>query len=227
MRPLTLYLARSVVEADYRISVGPPKSHDTVVVTLAIKNMVMGALVNPRASGANGGRLRITDGFIRRVPGWLQHSRLADWSRHVISHPPHGSSKMAMHQSIPIINLNLAMIAGSVWPHLAVIDGWRGMEGCGPSLGDPVDWRVALAGTDALSVDVLTTHLMGFDPSKVGYLQYCRKLGLGVGDLARIGVLGGIDPNEVRRSFVPHPAIERQLAWRLAGVEKHLRSCSV
>lgn len=41
-RPLTVYLARTAVEADYRISVGPPKTDDVVVVTLSIKNIVMG-----------------------------------------------------------------------------------------------------------------------------------------------------------------------------------------
>ena len=84
LRPLTVYLARTVAEADFRVSVGPPKTHDTVVVTLSIKNMVMGALVNP---------------------------------------PARRSSKMAMHQGFPAINLNLALVAPYVWPHLAVIDG--------------------------------------------------------------------------------------------------------
>ena len=227
MRPMTLYLARSVVDADYRIAVGPPKTHDTVIVTLSIKNMVMGALVNPRALGQNGRALHVTDSLIGLVPVWLQHSRLAEAARRFIARPPRGSSKMAMHQSIPVINLNLAMIAGSVWPHLAVIDGWQGMEGAGPSMGDPVEWRVALAGTDALSVDVLTAHLMGFDPEKVGYLEYCRQLGLGRGDLRHIDVVGEIGSADVRRSFVPHPALERQLAWHAEGVEKHLQPCYV
>ena len=33
LRPLRLHLARSVVESDFRISVGPPKTHDVVIVT--------------------------------------------------------------------------------------------------------------------------------------------------------------------------------------------------
>ncbi len=43
-KPLTVRLARPVVESDFRISVGPPKTHDTVLVTLTIKNMAMGAV---------------------------------------------------------------------------------------------------------------------------------------------------------------------------------------
>lgn len=185
LRSQTVQMARTVSEADYRISIGPPKTHDTVVVTLSIKNMVMGALVNPRR---------------RR------------------------SSKRAMHQGYPVINLNLALAAPHVWPQLAVIDGWRGMEGRGPSGGDPVRWRVALAGTDPLAVDVLTARLMGFDADEVGYLHYCRRLGLGVGDLERIEVMGNIDPQEAKSSFTPHPRYQRQLAWQLDGVEEYLRS---
>lgn len=102
-----------------------------------------------------------------------------------------GSSKMAMHQGVPIINLNLAMVAPHVWPHLAVIDGWRGMEGEGPSAGEPVEWGAALAGTDPLAVDTLTTELMGFDPEDVGYLQYRRELDLGVGVMKRARCVRG------------------------------------
>jgi uncharacterized protein (DUF362 family) len=47
LQPLRLHLARSVVESDFRISVGPPKTHDTVIVTLSLKNMIMGALIAP------------------------------------------------------------------------------------------------------------------------------------------------------------------------------------
>jgi uncharacterized protein (DUF362 family) len=131
---------------------------------------------------------------------------------------------MAMHQGIPILNLNLALVASVVWPHLAVVDGWQGMEGEGPGLGGPVDWQVALAGIDPLAVDVLTAHLMGFDPEQIGYLQYCRRLGLGVGEVERIEVVGSgnVAPEGVRRAFAPHPQYQRQLAWRLDGVEQYL-----
>jgi len=44
-RPLVVRLARPVVESDFRIAVGPPKSHDAVLVTLTVKNMAMGAVV--------------------------------------------------------------------------------------------------------------------------------------------------------------------------------------
>jgi uncharacterized protein (DUF362 family) len=222
LRPMTVKLARTAVEADLRISVCPPKTHDLVVTTLAIKNMTMGSLVNPRAVGGGGVSRKVIRRLARFLPASLYRSGLAEWGKGTILGRHGGSSKMAMHQGIPVLNLNLALVASHVWPHLAVIDGWQGMEGSGPGQGDPVEWRVALAGTDALAVDVLTTHLMGFDPARVGYLQYCRRLGLGVGTVAGIEVVGNVAPEEVRRRFEPHPTYERQLAWQLDEAEDYL-----
>jgi uncharacterized protein (DUF362 family) len=148
------------------------------------------------------------------VPNRLHYSALAEWAKGALLGSSHGSSKLAMHQGHAAINLNLAVVAPYVWPHLAVIDGWQGMEGEGPSAGDAVDWRVAAAGTDALAVDVLTASLMGFDPDSVGYLHHCRLMGLGVGLLEQIDVVGQIRPHEVRHRFRPHPTYLRQLGWR-------------
>ncbi|MDY6877711.1 MAG: DUF362 domain-containing protein [Chloroflexota bacterium] len=222
LRPLTVYLARTAVEADYRISVGLPKTHDTVIVTLSIKNIVMGSLVNPQAVRRSGGVPGVVQRLARLAPKWMWQSGLAEWAKGVFLGRPGGSSKMAMHQGFPVINLNLALVAHHVWPHLVVIDGWQGMEGDGPGNGDPVDWRVALASTDPLAADVLTAHLMGFDSEQVGYLQYCRHLGLGVGEVGQIEVVGNVSPAGVRRSFAPSPTHERQLGWHLDGVERYL-----
>ncbi|RME36682.1 MAG: DUF362 domain-containing protein, partial [Thermoflexia bacterium] len=208
-RPMTLQVARTVVEADFRISVCPPKTHDTVLVTLSVKNMAMGALVNPGAvrEGAAGALYRAG----RRLPTRLKGTK------QTLS--PAGSHKIAMHQGIPVINVNLALVARAVWPHLAVIDGWEGMEGAGPGHGDPVLWRVALAGTDALAVDALTASLMGVDPAEVGYLHYCGLLGLGEADPTRVRAVGDVPPEAVRRPFRLHPTADQQRRWRVPGAE--------
>ena len=221
LHPLTVRLARTVAEADYRISVGPPKTHDVVLVTLSIKNIVMGSLVNPQSVNRGNG----TPGLVRRLAGllpkWVWWSRLAEWGKGAFVGRVAGSSKMAMHQGFPVINLNLALVAPYVWPNLAVIDGWEGMEGEGPGAGEPVTWRVALAGADPLALDTLVTHLMGFDPQDVGYLCYCRGLGLGVGDLEQVDIVGNVVPGTLC-TFRPHPTYRRQLAWHLDGVEQYL-----
>ncbi len=221
LRPLWVRLARSVVEADFRISVCPPKTHDAVLVTLGIKNMVMGSLVNASLIWRTPRRFTLTrlEGL---TPGWVRHSRLAEWSKANLVGRIGGSCKMAMHQGVAMLNVNLARLAPYVWPQLCVIDGWRGMEGDGPGAGDAVDWRVALAGTDPLAVDVLTAHLMELAPEEVGYLQHCRRMGLGVGDLERIDVTGNLAPYRARRRFAPHPTRRRQLAWHHEGADRLL-----
>lgn len=45
LKPLGFRLAKTVVDSDFRISLALPKTHDTVVVTLAIKNLAVGALL--------------------------------------------------------------------------------------------------------------------------------------------------------------------------------------
>ncbi len=44
LRPMTLRYSKQVAESDYRIVIGPAKTHNVVVATLSIKNLAMGAL---------------------------------------------------------------------------------------------------------------------------------------------------------------------------------------
>jgi len=228
-QPTTLHLARTVVESDLRISVGAPKTHDAAIVTCSIKNMVMGTLVNRTIAVRNDGiegeeskpKRSLLPLLDKLVPHWVRYSGLAHAVMARIADNA-GSDKFAMHQGYPIINLNLAKLAPWVWPHLAVVDGFQAMEGRGPTGGDPVDWRVALAGTDALAVDALTASLMGFDPRQIGYLTYCHQMGLGEGDVAAIETVGNITPKAVRREFQPHPAYRQQQHWRLDNAAQYL-----
>ena len=47
LRPMKLHFSKAVIDSDYRIVINPPKTHDTVVVTLSIKNLAMGGLSYP------------------------------------------------------------------------------------------------------------------------------------------------------------------------------------
>lgn len=229
MEPTTLHLARTVVESDLRISVGPPKTHDAAIITCSIKNMVMGTLVNrmavtkhrASADGQEGPRFSLIPLLDRLVPYRWRFSPIAHNVMARIAQSA-SSDKFAMHQGYATINLNLANLAPWVWPQLSVVDGYQAMEGAGPTRGDPVDWRVALAGTDALAVDSLTASLMGFDPHEIGYLSYCHQMGLGEGDVGAIETIGHVTPEAVQRPFKPHPAYRHQLGWRLDGVEPPL-----
>ena len=175
-QPHTVQVSRTVLESDMRISVGPPKTHDDVIVTHSLKNYAVGSLVGKRA----------------------------------------------VHQGCAGINLNLYKLAHYVAPHLSVIDGFVGMEGHGPTRGEPVDWRVAIASTDFLAADCLATRLMGFDPHEVGYLHYCLIKGLGRGEPEEIEVVGNVTPEEAYHPFRPHPTTEEQRRWQVDDVERYL-----
>ena len=88
------------------------------------------------------------------------------------------------------INYNLFTMAKKLHPHLALIDGFTGMEGNGPTQGTPVDHRVCVASTDWLAADRVGYELMGIDYSIVAYLNYCAESGMGQGDLSKIEVIG-------------------------------------
>ncbi|MCD5408909.1 DUF362 domain-containing protein [Candidatus Bipolaricaulota bacterium] len=121
--------------------------------------------------------------------------------------------KWDIHQGYPAINVNIALLSRRLFPHLAVIDGFVGMEGDGPVSGAPVRHRVALAGTDPLAVDAVCAQLMGFAPRKIGYLVHAARMGLGEIELAQIEVVGSA-LEEARRSYRPHRGYEEQLVWQ-------------
>ncbi len=217
LQPMKVRLARTVLESDFRISVTPPKTHDTVIVTLSLKNIIVGSLIRDQ-----GGASALISLARRFTPSWLSSSPLAQKVKARSSKALFRNDKAAIHQGYKAINLNLCRLARLVWPHLSVIDGFEGMEGNGPVLGSPVPWRIALAGTDPLAVDSLTAYLMGFDPDEIGYLHYCRVSGLGVGEISRIKVVGNASPGEVRRRFRPHSTYREQLAWKFPEAERYL-----
>lgn len=176
-KPLEVRVAKTPFKC-FRISITRMKTHDTTIVTLGIKNMVVGCI--------------------------------------------QGDDKGLLHQGYAQINLSIAGLARHLLPHLTVIDGFVGMEGMGPVFGTAIAPRVALAGTDAVAVDSLAAHLMGFDPDEVGYLYYCKELGIGEGNLLRIEVLGN-PIEECRMSFTPHYTYPQQLKWKVSDWRKLLK----
>ncbi len=44
MNPMQVHFSKQLLESDFIISIGPPKIHDMVVVTLSIKNLIMGGV---------------------------------------------------------------------------------------------------------------------------------------------------------------------------------------
>lgn len=155
----------------YIISAAVMKTHGYVVVTLSLKNVLLGAPFNDYTKNDKG----------------LMHKG------------PHGSYNDLCH-------FNMFHLAQEVYPRLAVIDGFVGMEGDGPSRGTPIDSRLAVASVDALAADTLGAKVMGFDPKKILYLSAMTQAGMGQGDLERIRILGSPLEDCLYR-FVPTPKL--------------------
>jgi uncharacterized protein (DUF362 family) len=89
------------------------------------------------------------------------------------------------------INYNLFVLSAKLHPHLAVIDGYEGMEGTGPVNGTPIAQKVCIASLDWLAADRVGAELMGVDFGKIGYLSFCAQAGdRGQSDLGKIEILG-------------------------------------
>lgn len=172
-------LAARLLDPDtFVISSAMLKTHNSVVATLSVKNMVLGSA-------------------LRSVPGE------SNWS-----------DKRKFHVGVRPMNLNMLIVAQKLRPQwgVAVIDGFEGMEGKGPSQGTPVNSHVAVASTDFVAADRVGLELMGINPDWVGYLNYCGQSGVGQFDLSKIEILGP-PISSVQKKYQLHPDIERELKW--------------
>jgi len=201
IRPIAVRLAARMFDPDaYIISSAMLKTHNAVVATMSIKNMVIGSPLHSVAG---------------ETPVWhdkrLYHARMGPMPGAPGAPAPGrggpGGNFHAMNYSMGITAKKLSANWGA-----AVIDGFEGMEGNGPSNGTPVPMHVALASPDYLAADRVGLETMGIPSHAVGYLQYAAELGVGQFDLAKIDIRGE-KPETVRRVFRLHDMVQQQLNW--------------
>lgn len=184
-RPHPIRISRVLLNPDsYVVSVARMKTHDRIVATLSLKNIVLGAPIKDRGFSWSKSR----------KPGTVNDKPIA-----------HGSGFKGL-------NYNLFALSGQLHPDLALIDGFEGMEGNGPNKGTPVDHRVCVASTDWLAADRVAVELMGIDFAKIGYLNYCADAGKGVADLDKIEIIGESISNH-KKSYRLSDNINDQLVW--------------
>jgi len=124
------------------------------------------------------------------------------------------NDKRVAHNGLRQTLYNMFLMTQAMRPNFgaAVIDGYEGMEGNGPSSGTPVPSRIAIASTDYVAADRIGVESMGINPEWMGYLKFCSDFGLGQYDLNQIDVRGEKIEN-VRRKYLLHADIERELEW--------------
>jgi uncharacterized protein (DUF362 family)/Pyruvate/2-oxoacid:ferredoxin oxidoreductase delta subunit len=82
-------------------------------------------------------------------------------------------------------------ILGHVRPVLSIMDGVIGMEGDGPGAhGIPTDSGVILASGDSISLDVVASTVMGFEPSDTPVIRRAIARGLISGRICDIQLVG-------------------------------------
>jgi len=198
--PRTIRVSKMYLNPNnFIISCTPMKTHNTAVVTLSMKNVTMSAPV------------------IDVGKAWSQTGVRADkaWM--------HGASGNAPgdYQALNDNVYRMAKVYG-IHPHLAVIDGYQGMQGDGPVSGYAVSppQKLALASLDWLAADRVALELMGSNNYRLlntmpypACLNYCWQAGLGEWDLSKIQVVGESIAGNVY-NYVAHSALSLQLGLR-------------
>ena len=116
-----------------------------------------------------------------------------------------GLGKPNMHRRFPRREDFASMLLDLcqfVSPGFSILDGVWGMEGAGPTAGDPKNLRVIAGGVSPYAVDVAQCHLMGLRRDSVYTLKEAAKRGLAPYDPAELTWLGD-DPEPLRTNFRP------------------------
>jgi uncharacterized protein (DUF362 family)/NAD-dependent dihydropyrimidine dehydrogenase PreA subunit len=104
-----------------------------------------------------------------------------------------GFQKTTLHKLYPKpadFGKLLAVIYERLKPHLAVADAIVGMDGEGPSGGNPVKLGLVAASRDSVALDAVFCHLLQINIRAVPYFRPLAKAALGETDWTRINVVG-------------------------------------
>ncbi|MDR0324678.1 MAG: DUF362 domain-containing protein [Oscillospiraceae bacterium] len=96
----------------------------------------------------------------------------------------------------------LVDVCETVKPGFAILDGVWGMEGAGPTGGDPKHLRVIAGGFSPYTVDLAQCHLMGLRLDSVYTVAEAAKRGLAPDSPAQLEWLGD-NPAPLRTNFLP------------------------
>jgi uncharacterized protein (DUF362 family) len=172
-------------DADYLISIVPPKTHNILPLCLSIPNMI---------------------GFVKPEERSFLFGASATELKKINSY-----KNDRLFQLWNYAGKNLTALLKEINPSLAIIDGLYGMEGKGPIKGSPVFHGFAIASEDIVLVDSLTTYIMGFEVDQIPYISFAYQQGLGNNRWQNII---GVEPTQVKFPYRPHPFFQKQKLWK-------------
>lgn len=180
----TLYgqkeISYTTFDADYTIFVLPPKTHNIFPATLSLSSVL--GFVKPKDRNLIFSSYR------------ADHRKLNQLNFHKYQNLLEISSK------------NIISLYKKVPASLLLLDGLFGMEGKGPVKGSPVFHGFSIASEDPVCVDSLAAYIMGFEKSKIPYIEMAEKEGLGNSDWNNNL---GVEPQIVKFPYRPHPIFHK------------------
>jgi len=99
-------------------------------------------------------------------------------------------------------------------PDLALMDAVVGMEGNGPSSGNPKQVGKIIASDDGASLDAVMVTMMGKRPEKIPLLKFAHERGFGEIDVSKLEIIGELETLE---GFRMPSTFSSHLFGRLAG----------
>jgi uncharacterized protein (DUF362 family) len=148
-----LGIAKKVLDTDYLVSVPVLKTHVYTMISACVKNL-MGCL-EPRPERSH-----------ETATKWEIHAELT-----------RDSGKR--HEALKRFEGRLIELYRKLSPKLGVIDAITASEGDSPVHGTPVHMGLIIASENSISCDAVAAYLMGIEPTRVGFLQLARNMGLG------------------------------------------------
>ena len=154
-------IAKTVKE-NYFINVPKLKTHNLAVTTLCMKNL-MGTITPPEI-------------------------------RHLCAFPKEYGNRW--HEITPsgielreeVLCRRLCDLAKASVPDLNIVEGIVGRDGTAFHHGKNIQTNLVVGGKNPTSVDAVTSYLMGFEPSAIGYLKIAFQRGLGEIDIEKIKI---------------------------------------
>lgn len=104
LKPVTIQVSNTVLEAPMRISVGPAKTHDTVVVTLSIKNMAVGSILKEDKAKIHSGFRGINKSIVILYEHTHPHLAVIDAWKSMEGNGPYHGNKVDTHFAVASTN---------------------------------------------------------------------------------------------------------------------------
>jgi len=86
------------------------------------------------------------------------------------------AKKSRLHKRLDEI---LPFLAKTIRCDMTIVDGITCMEGNGPTVGNPIEVGILVAGRDIVSIDSMSSRIMGFEPSSIPHIAKTAELGVG------------------------------------------------